>query len=477
MYSTFCNILSEINSLLWGNFSLILVVCVAVFLSFHCKFFYILHPIQLLKYTLFSKDVDNRNSSHSLTNFQTLTTALAASMGTGNIIGVAAAISVGGAGAVFWMIVSAFLVMSFAFTENVLATVYKNRSKKSDSSGPLLYIDSAFRSNRVSTAFSVVCVAASFVIGNITQVNSAAASLDNFNVPTYFCGIIFALLTAVTVLHSRTNIALITEKLVPFAALFYITGSAVILLIYGNNISNILKEIFASAFGIKQISGGVLGCALSKTISVGVRRGLFSNEAGMGTSTFAHTSSDCKNPTVMGCWAALEVFIDTVLLCTLTALVILCTGADKQNLFGADTVIASFKIGFGKLPFVLPFLPELTGIAPSELSIFFSGAGGIFLAASNSIFAFASVIGWFFYGERCCIFLEKKLNTKLLTLYKFFYVAAVFLGASINADIVWQLADIFTFLMLIPNLSAILLLSDQIKAYVSVRSLSNTKHQ
>ncbi|MGN0552992.1 MAG: alanine/glycine:cation symporter family protein [Oscillospiraceae bacterium] len=458
---------------MWGDFSLILVLCAAVFLSFRCKIFYIAHPIKLLKYTLFSKKVDNQVNSHSLTNFQTLTTALAASMGTGNIIGVAAAISIGGAGAVFWMIVSAFLVMSFAFTENILATVYKNRSKESDSAGPLLYIDSAFGSNRISIIFSVVCIAASFVIGNITQVNSAAASLDNFNFPTYLCGVIFALLTAFAVFHSRTTIAKITEKLVPFAACFYIAGSVIILLIYNNNISNVLTDIFTSAFGLKQISGGVLGCTLSKTISIGVRRGLFSNEAGMGTSTFAHTSSDCKNPTVMGCWAALEVFIDTVLLCTLTALVILCTGADKLSVFGADTVIAAFRIGFEKLPFSLPFFSCFTCISSSELSCFFSEFGAFFLAASNSVFAFASVIGWFFYGERCCSFLEKRLNVKSLTLYKFFYVAAVFFGASINVDIVWQLADIFTFLMLIPNLSAILLLSNQITPYISVHSIIN----
>lgn len=392
-------------------------------------------------------------------------------MGTGNIIGVAAAISVGGAGAVFWMIVSAFFVMSFAFTENIIATIFKSRSKDVVSCGPLLYIDIAFGSNRISVIFSAVCIAASFVIGNITQVNSAAESLNNFSISPYICGTIFALLAAFAVLGTRTNIAKITEKLVPFATLFYLSGSAVILLVYGDNISNVLTEIFESAFGIKQFSGGVLGCALSKTISVGVRRGLFSNEAGMGTSTFAHTSSNCNNPTVMGCWAALEVFIDTVLLCTLTALVILCTGADKINSFGADTVISAFEKGFGKLPFSLPILSGFSGISTADLSHIFSEIGGIFLAAANSVFAFASVIGWFFYGERSCLFLERRSGRKLLPLYKIFYVIVVFAGATINADIVWQLADVFTFLMLVPNLTAILLLSDMIKPYISVSSL------
>lgn len=473
MFNTICSILSEINNLLWGDFSLILVISAAIFLSFRCNFFYILHPIKLLKYTLFSKEVDNCANSHSLTNFQTLTTALAASMGTGNIIGVAAAISVGGAGAVFWMIVSAFLVMSFAFTENVLATVFKTRSKVSNALGPLLYIDSAFGSNCASTVFSAVCIASSFVIGNITQVNSAAASLDNFHISPYLCGAVFAVLTAIAVLGTRTKIATITEKLVPFAAVFYLSGSVLIIILFKDNITDVLINIFTSAFGLKQLSGGVFGCALSKTISVGVRRGLFSNEAGMGTSTFAHTSSDCKIPTVMGCWAALEVFIDTVLLCTLTALVILCTEADTVTSFGADSVISAFRTGFGKLPFSLPFLSKLSSFSQPELCHFFSEFGGTFLSAANSIFAFASVIGWFFYGERCCSFLENRSNVKLLTIYKCLYVAAVFIGAFVNVDIIWQLADIFTFLMLIPNLSSILLLSKQIKPYISVRSSKN----
>lgn len=462
MGSTFCNFLSDINMLLWSDFTLILIVFAAVFLSIRCRSIYILHPITVLKYTLFSKKVDNCSDRLTMTNFQTLTTALAASMGTGNIIGVAAAISVGGAGAVFWMIVSAFFVMSFAFTENVLATIYKNRSGSSDASGPLPYLRSVFGSDKIALTFSAVCMCASFVIGNITQVSSAADSLDNFHIPKPMCGIIFAVLTAVTVLCTRTNIAAVTEKLVPFAACFYVIGSLIVILLYGNNITNILTEIITSAFGIKPFSGGIFGCSLAKTISVGVRRGLFSNEAGMGTSTFAHTSSRCREPVVMGFWAALEVFIDTVLLCTLTALVILCTDADKLNFSAADTVISAFTIGFESAAGKLSFL--------SKFSTYFAHFGAIFLAISNSVFAFASVIGWYFYGERSCYFLQKYSSRRLLHYYKFLYIAAAFFGAVISTDIVWELADLFTFLMLIPNLSAILLLSYQVKPFLTLNS-------
>lgn len=462
MNSTICIFLSNFNNLLWGDFTLIVIFFSAVFLSVRCKFIYLLHPIKVLKYTLFNRQVYNSTDRCSMSNFQTLTTSLAASMGTGNIIGVAAAISVGGAGAVFWMIVSAFFVMSFAFTENALANIYKNRSGNSEASGALRYLGSVFHSDKSALFFSAVCMCASFVIGNITQVNSAAGSLDNFHISNFFCGIIFSVLTALVVLHTRTNIALITEKLVPFAACFYIIGSTLVILIYGNNISNVLSEIFTSAFGIKQFSGGILGCSLAKTISVGVRRGLFSNEAGMGTSTFAHTSSECKNPTVMGFWAVLEVFIDTVLLCTLTALVILCTGADKLDSSPSDTIIFAFTNGFEKTAFLLNFSDDICS--------FFSKFGGSFLALSNSIFAFASIIGWYFYGERSCCFLQKRTSAKLLTLYKLLYIAAAFWGSVINADIVWELADLFTFLMLIPNLSAILLLSNHIKPFLTLKS-------
>lgn len=462
MGSTICNFLSNINKLLWGDFTLILVLFSAVFLSIRCRFIYILHPIKVLKYTLFSREVDNYSARCTMTNFQTLTTALAASMGTGNIIGVAAAISVGGAGAVFWMIVSAFFVMSFAFTENVLATAYKNRTSDSDGSGPLPYLRSFFGSDKAALIFSAVCMCASFFIGNITQVSSAADSLDNFHISKPMCGIIFAALTSVTVLHSRTNIAAITERLVPIAACFYIVGSLIIILLYGNNIMNVLTDIITSAFGIKQISGGIFGCSLAKTISVGVRRGLFSNEAGMGTSTFAHTSSRCREPVVMGFWASLEVFIDTVLLCTLTAFVILCTRADKLDFSAADTVISAFTFGFERAAFKLPVL--------SEISSSFAQFGAIFLAISNSVFAFASVIGWYFYGKRSCYALQKSTSKSLLPYYKFLYIAAAYFGAVINIDIVWELADLFTFLMLIPNLSAILLLSDQIKPFLNLNS-------
>lgn len=459
--NTISNFLSNINVLLWGDYTLFLVFFAAIYLSIKCRFFYLRHPIKIFKLTLFSANRYNQTSTDKMSPFQTLTTSLAASMGTGNIIGVATAISIGGSGAVLWMIVSAFFVMSFAFTENFLATDFKNRFKEKSSQGVLLYFSTAFNSTLPSVAFSVICIFASFIIGNLTQVNSAAESLDNFGISAIFCGIAFAILTALSVLWSRTSTVKITEKLVPFAAAFYIFGSLVIILT-SHNISKVLTDIINSAFEIKALCGGVLGFSISKAVSVGLRRGLFSNESGMGTSPFAHTSTDYSDPKIMGCWAVLEVFIDTVLLCSLTALVILCTNSDSSGFFGADTVINAFQTGFGRIPFL--FAPSsISNETLQLLSDIFSDFGSIFVAASNSVFAFASIIGWYFYGEKCCLFLKEHLSINILKSYKFAYILTAFAGTLIKSNIIWELADIFTFFMLVPNLIAIIILAKNIK--------------
>ncbi len=459
--NTNSNFLSELNNLLWGDFTLFAILTASAYLTFRCKFFYIIHPIKLLRLTLFSKDGYNQTSGKHLSGFQTLTTALAASMGTGNIIGVAAAISTGGAGSVLWMIVSAFLVMSFAFTENFLATDHKNIHKGKPSQGVLIYFKAAFDSTLPSLIFSIICLSASFVIGNLTQVNSAADSLDYFGISPMLSGIFFAFFTAVCVLHSRTSIAKISEKLIPLAVAFYIAGSILIILV-SHNISEVLIQIINSAFDIKAVSGGVFGFSVSKAVSVGLRRGLFSNEAGMGTSAFAHTSADCSDPKIMGCWAVLEVFIDTVLLCSLTALIILCTGSQNTPFFGADTVINAFRTGFGNFPLILKS-PAISNKALYIISNIFSFVGAFFAAAANAVFAFASVLGWYFYGEKCCLFLKEHIGINLLKAYKFVYILTAFAGAFIKANIIWEIADIFTFFMLMPNLIAIITLSKNVK--------------
>lgn len=444
MISTISNIIDEINNLLWGKATLILIFASGIFLTVRCGFIQLIHPIRILKKTLLSPSEDcSEKSKGGISNLQALSTALGASMGTGNIIGVAAAISVGGCGAVFWMILSAFVVMALAFTENVLGVHYKKRFRsEKNSCGALLYLDKGINSHGMAVLFAVACITASFFTGNMSQVNSAASSLDNFGLPRVIIGAVFALAVAAVIFRGANFIAGVMEKIIPIISIAYIFFSLVVIVLYGNNISEVITNIVKSAFGISQAAGGIMGTIINKSLSVGLRRGIFSNEAGMGSSVFAHTSAKCDDPTAMGMWAILEVFIDTVLCCTLTALVILCTGADEAGLGGADMVIFAFEKGIGKF-------------------------SAYFIAAANVIFAFAAVIGWYFYGEKCAVYLSP--SGKLKTLYRIAYTAAAYAGAVTSTDLIWKQADIFNALMLFPNLAAILILSNEAVPYAKSR--------
>ncbi len=439
MYNTFCNIISNINNLLWGNFTVLFVLGGAVFLTVRMGFIQVRHPVRLLRSTLFSSKKENPDSGKGISNLQALSTALGASMGTGNIIGVATAISIGGYGAVFWMIVSAFFVMVLAFTENVLGVHYKNIFKKETIlSGPLLYIEKGLNCKFITVIYAVACLTASFGIGNFTQANSAINSLDEFGLPLSVGGVILAVMVGLVVFRGGSFVARVSEKIVPVISILYILCSIIIIIISGSNVSEILTDILKSAFGFSQVTGGFTGTIINISLTTGLRRGIFSNEAGMGSSVFAHTSASCNEPCTMGLWAVLEVFIDTVLSCTLTALVILCTGAASTGKEGADIVIEAFRNGLGSW-------------------------GGYFIAGANFLFAFAAITGWFYYGEKCADYLSKGKRLKLF--YRFFYTLAVFFGAVCTSDLLWEISDILNAFMLFPNLAAILILSKKAVPY------------
>lgn len=439
MLNTICNILFYINNSLWGNATLILIFAAGIFLTVRCGFVQFRHPLLLLKKTLFAPRKENSGQKNGISRLQALSTALGASMGTGNIIGVAAAISIGGCGAVFWMVLSAFFVMALAFTENVLGVRYKLLFKNEKSScGPLLYLSKGIKSPAAAVVYAAVCIAASFAAGNMSQINSAASSLDNLGFSRHAAGIVFAAAIGFMIFRGSVFIAKAAEKIIPVVSLVYILAALVVIVIYRNNISDVLIQIVNSALGSRQVTGGVLGTIINKSLSIGLRRGVFSNEAGLGSSVFAHTSAECDEPAVMGLWAVLEVFIDTILCCTLTALVILCTGGESSGLEGADMVIYSFGRALG-------------------------GAAAYFIAGANTVFAFASMLGWYFYGEKCAEYLSPK--GRLTTLYRLAYTAAAYLGAVISLDLVLELADLFNGLMMMINLAAILILSKEAVPY------------
>lgn len=440
IYNTVCNFVSDINNLLWGTATIIIIFAAGLFLTMRIGFLQFRHPFKILKYTLFASRSENNNSDKGISRMQALSTALAASMGTGNIIGVATAISIGGCGAVFWMILSAFIVMAFAFIENVLGIKYKQLfSDSSPATGPILYIEKGLNSKSLAVVYSIACAIASFGIGNAAQANAISDSLDNFGISVNVSGIIFSLLVLFVIFIGRSFIVKLTERIIPFISLFYIVGAVFVIALYGNNILNVLQNIFLSAFSFKQIIGGTAGLIVKQALTVGLRRGIFSNEAGMGSSVFAHSETDCRLPEIMGMWAMVEVFIDTILCCTLTALVILCTGSDAAGLDGADMIIYAFKCGFGNY------------------------AGG-FVAISNTVFAFASILGWYFYGEKCVTYLFHG-NVKIINLYKLLYAVTVYFGAVSQLELIWNLSDITNAFMMFPNLAAILILSKEAKPY------------
>ena len=439
IYNTICNIAKEINNLLWGDFTVFIIFAAGIFLTVRLHFIQFRIPGKILRYTLLASKKDNNDSSKGISRLQALSTALGASMGTGNIIGVAAAISVGGCGAVFWMVVSSFIVMAFAFTENVLGVKYCLLNNNNHSVGPMSYIRSALFSDKAAKVYAAACLLASFGIGNSVQANAASNSLDNIGVSTPVTGIMLMLIIGYIIFKGSKYVARICERSVPIFSAAYIIFAIVILVLYRSNIIFILINIVKSAFGLNAVTGGISGTIINQSLTIGLRRGMFSNEAGMGSSVFAHTSSECKEPAVMGMWAILEVFIDTVLCCTLTAFVILRTGADIQNADGADIVINAFENSAGKF-------------------------GGIFVIISTVVFAFAAIIGWYFYGEKCVLYLFPN-NKTALKLYRLLYSATVFFGSVLKLDLLWELSDTLNALMLFPNLAAILLLSKEAAEY------------
>lgn len=433
MYSTFCNIISNINNLLWGPVTIIIILAAAIFLSLRLGF------VQFRALSILKRECPPKNSKKGLELLRLVSTALGASMGTGNIIGVAAAISVGGCGAVFWMVVSSFFVMVFAFTENALGMKYKfSAQKDSTVSGPLLYIEKGLGSKKVAFIYAAACMLSSFGIGNMSQVNSAAGSLSYAGVPLYISGAAFALLAGIVILRGRKFISKVAGIIVPLMSVVYILGSLILIILYGKNIPEISQRIVSSAFGIDAVLGGISGTAVKQALTVGLRRGIFSNEAGMGSSVFSHTDYDWGAPGFMGACAVLEVFADTVICCTLTAFVILLTEADSCGAEGAEMIISAFEKGFGD-------------------------KAGIFVVISNCLFAFAAILGWYYYGEKCAAYICP--SERLKKVYRILYIALIFAGSVININIVWDISDILNAFVLFPNLAAILILSKEAQPY------------
>jgi AGCS family alanine or glycine:cation symporter len=429
---------------------LALIIVTGIFLTIKTGFFQVRFAKAVSDKTFFAifkhKSVRSTKEHTAITQFQALSTALAATIGTGNIAGVATAISIGGPGAVFWMWVSAFFGMMTNYSENVLGIYYRKKNKKGEwTGGAMYYLEHGVGGIKalapfakpLAIVFSIFCVLASFGIGNMTQVNSIASAMSgSFGIPHIVTGIFCAFLAGLVIIGGIKRIARVTERFVPFMALFYILGALVILILNARSIPHVFTEIFTGAFGFKAAAGGFAGAALKKAITMGFKRGVFSNEAGLGSSVMVHSASDVKEPVVQGMWGIFEVFFDTIIVCTLTAFAVLSTGAVDSGATGVQLVSAAFSHGFGRF-------------------------AGQFVSLAVLLFAFSTVLGWSFYGEKG---MEYLFGTKATIVYKVLFVSFILVGATMNLSLAWDIADTLNGLMAIPNLIGVLLLSGTVFA-------------
>lgn len=440
---TFCSIFTIINDLLWGVGSFLLVIFIGIYFTIRIKPQNIIHIVNHFRKAMGHDYVNFKSSKKGIvSHFQALSTALAASMGTGNIIGVATALSVGGPGAVFWMWVSGLLGTSIGFVENTLGYLYRENSK-----GPMGYIATAFKSQRASVVYAVLCVAASFGIGNITQSNAIAAAASEFEISPVLIGLATALLTALIIFKGARKVVAACEKIVPFIAVLYLLSAIIVVVFNGKYITNLLIHIIKSAFGFQQISGGISASLLKKSISIGLRRGIFSNEAGLGSTVLIHSEMDARSPVEMGILSVAEIIIDTILCCTATAFVVLLSGADLSTTNAFALVAEGFR-------------PLMGNFSPTFVSII------------TVVFAFCTIIGWYFYGEKCLEFTIKTGNKKPVFCYRFLYASACFAGAVSQLQLVWEIADIVNWFMLVINLTAVVILHN--KAIKAITEYTNS---
>lgn len=391
--------------------------------------------------SLFRRD---SNAGHSgISQFQSACTALAATIGTGNIAGVATALLAGGPGAVFWMWISAFLGMATAYGETELGMKYRRRDRNGNwLSGAMVYLERGLECKWAAVIYAGFCLAASFGMGSMVQANAISETFEfAFSMPPALIGILLTVLAGKIILGGSRSIARTAEKMVPFSAGIYIVSSVVIIILFRDRLPGVFRMIFQDAFSFSSASGGILGYAVSEAVRYGVARGVFSNEAGLGSMAALNGGSDSVEPSIQGQWAIFEVFLDTIVCCTLTAVVILCTAGEELAAFegnGAELTSLCFTRGLGHL-------------------------GGYTMSMCVALFAFATIIAWYYMGKQAVTYLGEAAGIDVSGLYMIGYLACVFLGSLGSMEAVWEISDIFNGLMALPNLMALILLVGQVE--------------
>ncbi len=432
----FMGVVQSINSVLWGVPMLVLLMGTGIYLTF------ILRGVQVRKIgKAFGQTFGSifKKNEEGVSSFASLATAIAAQVGTGNLAGVATAIAAGGPGAIFWMWVSGFFGMATIFSEAVISQQYTEVVDGQKIGGPAYYISKGLKNKGLakflSTFFAVAIILALGLMGNAVQANSIASAANTaFGIPPVAVGVGVAALVLLVVVGGVKRITSMAEKVVPLMALFYIIGSLIIIFSNASHILPALGSIFASAFSPAAAAGGFAGAAVKSAIQKGIARGLFSNEAGMGSTPHAHALANVDHPVEQGLVATVGVVIDTGIICTMTALVILTTGVLETGLDGAQLTQAAFTAGFGAF-------------------------GSKFVAICLFFFAFTTIIGWYFFGETNVKFLFKD---KGLWAYRILVAAIVIIGSTLKVTLVWEMADMFNALMVFPNLIGLLALSGMV---------------
>lgn len=453
----FANLVATIDAYVWGSFLMFMLIGTGLFLTVRMK----LVQVRLFSHawSLITGKWDDPEDHGEITHFQALATALAATIGTGNIAGVATALASGGPGAVFWMWVTAFIGMCTKFTSCLLSQKFRNIDSDGEvTGGPMYYLRDGLQKPWLGFLFAIFAFTASFGIGNMVQANSvagplhtylvdagfvAASSVDSFDWVRFLIGVVIALGAGVVILGGIKRIAKFSDKIVPFMALGYILSSLYILFVQREQILPAFRLIFSSALGMREAVGGVLGFSVAQAMRWGIARGLFSNEAGLGSAPIAHAPAKTAEPVREGLVAMLGPFIDTIVVCTMTALVIITSGYFEptmaeyfSGLKGAELTAAAFKANVSWGHHVVSF-------------------GLVF-------FAFSTIIGWSYYGDRSVRYLfdaDPQRARRAVFVYRIVYVLLIPVGAAFPLELIWNLSDIANGLMAFPNLVGLIGLS------------------
>ena len=442
------DLLNTISGVIWGPIMLVLLLGTGIFLTIGLKAMpwrQLIAGFQLLWRGRHSE------GKGDITPFQALMTALAATIGTGNIAGVATAIFLGGPGAVFWMWITALVGMATKYSEAVLAVKFREVDERGRFvGGPMYYIKNGLGHSWkwLGIAFALFGMIAAFGIGNMVQANSVADAMSSaFDIPDWITGGVMVVLTASVILGGIHRIGVVAAKLVPFMALAYIAGALWIILAHIADIPAALMSIVNDAFTGTAATGGFAGAAVWAAIRFGVARGIFSNEAGLGSAPIAHAAAQTNDPVQQGMIGMLGTSIDTIIVCTMTALVIILTGTWSSGETGPSLSMLAFSTG----------LP---------------GIGGTIVSLGLAIFAFTTVLGWSYYGERCAEFL---FGIRVILPYRLLWLVAIMVGALGKLEIIWLLADVLNGLMAIPNLIALVALSPLVFQLTRTHFAKNTQ--